>query len=165
MRMLWLVLVAGCEVKCGAETKWTSSRSHQAYSQGFVVDIPQGWRDTNDLVDRPTVPPDSTVLLPESLGDGEILLGRSDVLKSSDDCVRWQDAVDRHGKVTLWGAQPVTFDGDLGCVMNIKRDDNYGHTYLRSHGDRAVLVRCLGSIKDLDRACDQVVHGLKPPAT
>lgn len=162
--MLWLVvLVAGCEVKCGAEAKWTSSRAHQAYSQGFVVDIPEGWRDTHDLVTRPELPADSTALVPESLADGEILLGPTDVLKSGEDCVRWQDAVDRDGKVTLWGAQPVTLDGDVGCVMNIKREGKYGHVYLRTHKDRAVLVRCIGSVKDLDRTCDQVVHGLKPP--
>lgn len=166
MTLLEMNCDAKVEVKGLTAPRWKPQRATQLQVGGFTVAIPAHWRDARELV-KPlatNVPEDMFALFPDDESDlngvsAEIVVSRVNVVKG-DDCAHIAERM--KGDVRIFDGEAATFDGDPGCTMKIQVGDTAGKLVVRTHGDHAVFVRCLGGGNDLDTACEAVVYGLKP---
>jgi hypothetical protein len=170
MRLGLLFAVALLQLSCKGtrsnEKHWKDQRATHAEVAGFTVVFPAHWRDARELV-KPLDPPppeEMVELIPDDdssaakVVSAEVAVANVPVVKG-DDCAHLAERI--VGEVQISDPEAATFDGDPGCLMRASANGSTGKVMIRTHGDRAVFVRCFGG-HDVDSACDAVVYALKP---
>jgi hypothetical protein len=150
------------------EPLWIETRATQIHVGPWVADIPPGWRDVHELVRRiPTVDvPNARVLLDERFGPyGEIIVFPSGPI-GGDQCQEIAKAIDAEGKAhgtSVERAQSATFDGDKGCMIELRMSGRSGLLVTRSRGMFGVGVRCAGTAGGFSTGgpCERLVYSLR----
>lgn len=169
---MWAVFALGAA--CGHKKEWIEIHATQLHVGTLEADIPSGWRDINELVDKsnlPKVPAGTRVLLHEDLSDyGEIMVFEVLAPITGDGCEPLAKALEAQsaGRASIMNVESAMFAGNPGCMMDMHVDNLAGRLrVVTPRGGSTVGVRCLGRADDRDLACDKIVYGLHPtkPAT
>src|SRR5689334_8459756 len=124
-RMSWCIAMLGAG-SCHDEPRWTDIHATELHVNGFVAEIPAGWRDAHELV-KPIKTLDlagsRTILLERGDAFGEIdVFTFPVVITSETPCEKLQElwSTEAHQiPSTISSAERATIAGDPGCLMKL----------------------------------------------
>lgn len=171
-----LIAVAGCK----QSSRWRDGRAATAEIGGFVVRVPQGWRNSDELADdelraKTRLPEGAVGLVPEDLRDGYVpsivllttpVEGVEGTEIDASYCHDVSHEVDEstpNRQVT--DVQVATFDGDPGCTWSFADASQSGRALSRFHRPALLLAECMWpgeGTEQLRDICAETLASIKP---
>lgn len=170
LRILILAAVLTA-VGCKSTKKWIDTRATQIHVAGLEANIPAGWRDFNELVEKPGIklPEGARMLLLDSATtSATVVVGPEARPVSPDQCDETAVAMRPQlpADASITDVKRALFRGvNPGCLMYLHSGPMAGNVAIMTAANgRTVTIACLsnGSYSEVENACYEVIYGLHP---